>query len=61
MPTATGSERVLSPGTDVMLEVVRVAANEQFPVILPALYPGSKATNPRPCASLDAMWRAFSD
>ena len=53
--------RFLSPGTDVVLEVVRVAANEQFPALLPALYPGSKATNPRPHASLDAMWEAFSD
>ena len=59
--TATGSERVLSPGTDVVLEVVRVAANEQIPARLPALYPGSKATDPRPYAELDAMWRAFSD
>ena len=48
VPTATGSERVLSPGTDVVLEVVRVAANEHFPALLPALYPGSKATDPRP-------------
>ena len=61
VPTDTGSERVLSPGTDAVWEVVRVAANEQFPTLLPALYPGSKATNPRPYASLDAMQRAFSD
>ena len=61
VPTATGSERVLSPGTDVVLEVVRVTANEQFPALLPALYPSSKATYPRPYASLDAVWRAFSD
>ena len=60
VPTATGSKRVLSPGTD-MLEVVRVAANEQFPALLPALYPGSKATDPRPYASLDTIWRDFSD
>ena len=59
--TATGSERVLSLETDVVLEVVRVAANEQFSAVLPALYPGSKATDPRPYASLDAMWRALSD
>ena len=61
MSIATGSERVLSTGTDVVLEVVRVAANEQFPALLPALYPGAKATDPRPYASLDAMWRVFSD
>ena len=35
--TATESERVLSPGTDVVLEVVRVAANEQFPTLMAAL------------------------
>ena len=56
-----GSERGLSPGTDVVLEVVLVAVNEQSPALLPSLYPGSKATDPRPYASLDAMWRAFSD
>ena len=61
VPTATRSKRVLSLGTDVVLEVVRVAANEQFPALLPALYPGSKATDPRPCDSLDVMWRNFSD
>ena len=48
--TATGSERVLSPGTDVVLEVVQVAANEQFPAFMPALYPRSKATDRQPYA-----------
>ena len=28
---ATGSERTLAPGVDVVLEVVRMAVNEQFP------------------------------
>ena len=40
-----GEVSVSSPGTDVVLEVVRVAANEQFPALRPALYPGSKATD----------------
>ena len=53
----TGSERVLSPETDVVLEVVRMSVNQQFPTIMSTLYPGSKATDPRPYASLDAMWR----
>ena len=38
--TATGSERALSPGTDVVLEVVQAAASEQFPAFQLALYPG---------------------
>ena len=44
-----GSERVLSPGTDVVLEVVRMAVNEQFPTLMPTLYPGPKATDPAIC------------
>ena len=56
--TATGRDRVLSPGTDVVVEVVRMAVIEQFPTLMPALYPGSKATDPRPFAPLDAMWGA---
>ena len=58
VPTATGSERVLSPGTDVVWEVVRVAANEQSPALMSASYPGSMATDPRPYASLGSIWRA---
>ena len=39
-----------------------MAVNEQFPTLTPTLYPGSKATDPRPYVLLDAtMWRAFSD
>ena len=56
-----GERACFSPGTDVVLEVVRKEANEQFPTLLPTLYPGSKATNPGPYVSLDAMWRACSD
>ena len=57
----TGSERTLAPGVDVVLEVVRMAVNEQFPSLMPALYPGPMATDPKPYASLDKMWKAFGD
>ena len=56
----TGSERTLAPGVDVVLEVVRMV-NEQFPSLMPTLYPGSMATGPKPYASLDKMWKAFGD
>ena len=61
MSAVTGSERTLAPGVDVVLEVVRMAVNEQFPSLMPNLYPGSMATGPKPYASLDEMWKAFSD
>ena len=36
--------------------------NKKFPILMSTLtlYPGSKATHPRPLALLDAMWRAYS-
>ena len=56
-----GIERLLFPGTDAVLEVVRLAEIEQFPTLMPTLYRGSKATDPRPFAALDAVRRVFSD
>ena len=57
----TRRERALAPGVNVVLEVVRMGLNEQFPSWMPALYPGSIATDPKPYASLDKIWRAFVD
>ena len=57
----TGSKHTLAPGVDVVLKVARMAVNEQFPTLMPTLYPGSMATDPKPCASLDKMWKAFND
>ena len=59
--SVTGSERTLGPGVDVVLEVVRIEVNEQFPTLMPTLYPGSMATDPKPYVSLDTMWKAFND
>ena len=61
MSAVTGSECTLAPGVDVGVEVVRMEVNEQFPSLMPALYPGSMATGPNPYASLDEMWKAFGD
>ena len=59
----TGSELTLALGIDVVLEVVKMAVNEQFPSLMPTgtLYPGSMTTGPKPYASLDEMWKAFGD
>ena len=51
MSAVTGSERVLALGVDVVLEVVQMAVKEQFPTLMPTLYPGSMATDPKPYAS----------
>ena len=57
----TGRERTVAPGVDVVLKVVRMVVNEQFPSLMPTLHPGSMATDPKPYASLDKMWKAFDD
>ena len=57
----TGSERTLAPGVEVVLEVVRMAVDEQVSSLMPTSYPGSMATDPRPYASLGKMWKAFGD
>ena len=56
---ATGTERGLAPGTDIVLDVVRMTVNEQYPSLMPTLYPGVRATDPRPFGTLDAMSLAF--
>ena len=36
-----------------------MAVNEQYPSVIPPLYPGVLATEPRPFGTLDDMWLAF--
>ena len=56
---ATRTARLLAPVAEILLEVVRMAVNEQYSSLMPTLYPGVMATEPRPFGSLDAMWLAF--
>lgn len=51
----------MSPGTDLVLVVVRISVNKHFSTLMPTLYPGLDATGPRRYASLNAMWQGFSD
>ena len=56
---ATGSERVLTPGVRLVLEIVRLSVHEQFPRLMPNLYPGELTTCPLLIGSIDAMWLAL--
>ena len=58
MSGATGTERGLAPGVEVVLEVVRMAVNEQYLGLMPTLYPEVFATVSRPFVTLDAVWLA---
>ena len=55
----TGSEQVLAPSMSTVLELVRRGVMNQYPGLMPTLYPGEVATVPTTFGSTDAMWSAF--
>ena len=57
--SVTGSEHVLAPSTSTVLELVRRSVMNQYPGLMPTLYPGELATVPTPFSTIDAMWLAF--
>lgn len=56
---ASGTECALDSRMEVVLEVFQMAANEQYPSVMPTLYPGVLATVPRPCGWLFTFLRAI--
>ena len=56
---ATVTELGLARATDFVLEVNRIAVNDQYPSLMPTLYPGIMASETRPFGTLDAMWLAL--
>lgn len=48
MSAATESERSFGTGMEVVLEVVRMAANQQYRTMMPVLYADARATDPTP-------------
>ncbi|CAN0443107.1 unnamed protein product, partial [Laminaria digitata] len=57
--SVTGSEHVLAPSVPTVLELVRRSVMNQYPGLMPTLYPGDWATVPTPFTTIDAMWLAF--
>ena len=56
---ATWTERILALGVEGVSEVVRMAAHEQYPSLMPTPYPEGSATVSRPFGILDAMLLVF--
>ena len=46
-------------GIEVVLKVVRMTVNEQYPSLMPTLYPGGSSSVLRPFGTVDAMWLVF--
>ena len=58
---ATNYSSLLSPDESWIVEITRNKINEQYPSLAPLCFPGRLATDPKPFASLDCMWRAFDN
>ena len=51
----------LAPSATMAIELVRIRTAQQYPTLMPTLFPGDRATRENPYASLALMWTAFAD
>ena len=52
---------LLAPSATMAIELVRIRTAQQYPTLMPTLFPGDRATREKPYASLALMWTAFAD
>ena len=51
----------LAPSATMAIELVRIRTAQQYPTLMPTLFPGDRATREKPYASLALMWTTFAD
>ena len=51
----------LAPSATMAIELVRIRTAQQYPTLMPTLFPDDRATREKPYASLALMWTAFAD
>ena len=51
----------LAPSATMAMELVQLRPAQQYPTLMPTLFPGDRATRKKPYASLALMWTAFAD
>ena len=51
----------LAPSATMAIELVRIRTAQQYPTLMPTLFPGNRATREQPYASLALMWTSFAD
>ena len=50
----------LAPSPDMAMELIRIHTAQQYPTLMPTLFPGTLATQEKPYDSLAALWIAFA-
>ena len=51
----------LAPSAEMAIEVVRIRTAQQYPMLMPTLFPGDLAVREKPYDYLASMWTAFAD
>ena len=51
----------LAPSAAMAIELVRIRTAQQYPMLMPTLFPGDLATREKPYVTLASMWTAFGD
>ena len=50
-----------APSATMAIGLVRIRTAQQYPTLMPTLFPGDRATIKKPYVSLASMWTAFAD
>ena len=50
----------LAPSPEMAMELIRIRTAQQYPMLMPTLFPGILATRERPCDSLATLWTVFA-
>ena len=50
-----------APSAAMAIELVRIRTAQQYPMLMPTLFPGDLATREKPYVTLTSMWTAFND
>ena len=51
----------LAPSSAMAIKLVRIRTAQQYPMLMPTLFPGDLATREKPYVTLASMWTAFND
>ena len=51
----------LAPSAEMAIELVRIRTAQQYPMLMPTLFPGDLATREKPYDSLASMWTTIAD
>ena len=50
----------LTPSPEMTMELIRIRTAQQYPMLMPTLFPGNLATRERPYDSLATLWTVFT-